>query len=56
MGKPGGGGGIGGGGFPWAIARKLVNENKIEAKVMLVFIFITGSKSMKKSKLSKKFS
>ncbi|MBT8258431.1 MAG: hypothetical protein KJO49_08170 [Bacteroidia bacterium] len=53
MGSPGGGGGIGGGGFPWANDRKLVNENKIEAKVMFVFILISGSKSMKKSRLSK---
>lgn len=47
---------MGGGGFAWAKDKKLVNENKVEAKIMLAFIFIPGSKSMKKSKLSKHFS
>ncbi|WP_298755676.1 hypothetical protein [uncultured Psychroserpens sp.] len=41
IGKPGGGGGIGGGGLPpWATHTKLINTNKIEAKIFLFCILI----------------
>ncbi|MBT8252490.1 MAG: hypothetical protein HKN00_13580 [Flavobacteriaceae bacterium] len=40
IGKPGGGGGIGGGGLPCANDNILIKENRIEAKIILVFIFI----------------
>jgi len=43
IGKPGGGGGIGGGGLPpWAAHTKLINTNKIEARIFLFCILITA--------------
>lgn len=50
IGKPGGGGGEGGGGLPLPCAKhtKLINTNKIEAKIFLFCIFIVR-KCIKKS-------
>ena len=41
IGRPGGGGGIGGGGvLPWAIDAKPTNKNKIEADIFLFCILL----------------
>ena len=52
IGNPGGGGGIGGGGLACAVHTKLINTNKIEAKILL-FCIIILRKNIKKSELTK---
>ena len=49
IGKPGGGGGIGGGGMsPWAIDNKATKENKIEANIFLFCIISNSAVKVKK--------